>query len=126
MASGERDKVVGLGDLVKELIGLCENLPDIGLALDLNLHARVYQPLHFDESRGRPIVAEIRDTARIDLRSLGYVGHKHLNLNDVLSAGTGRFQALVHYRDRDVELGDDICRDAAVWGLTNNARNPDV
>src|SRR4051812_39971083 len=45
-------------------------LPHIRLALDLDPHARIDQPLHLDRRGGGKIVAEIRDAARVDLRPL--------------------------------------------------------
>jgi len=39
----------------------------VGLALDLDLHSRIDQFLHLDQSGGRQIVPEIRDAARVDL-----------------------------------------------------------
>ena len=72
------------------------------------------------------VVAEVRDAARIDLRSLRDVGHEHLNLDDVLGSGAGRLQALVHCDDGNVELGDDIGGNAAVVRLTDDASDPNV
>ena len=92
-------------------------LLDIRLALDLDLHARIDQSLHLDQRGGRQIVAEIRDAARIDFRPFGDVGHENLHLDDMLGPGAGRLQALVDHLDGDVELGDDVGRDAAVRAM---------
>ena len=42
----------------------------VGLALDLDFHARIDQSLHFDQRRDREVVAEIRDAARLILVAL--------------------------------------------------------
>jgi hypothetical protein len=44
----------------------------------------------------------------------------------VLGVGTGRLQALVHDGDGDIELIDDIGRDATVLRLVDDAGNPNV
>ena len=99
---------------------------DGGLALDLDLHAWIDQPPHLHQRRGRQVVAEVRDAARIDLRPLRDVGHEHLNLDDVLGSGAGRLQALVHCGDGNVEMGDDIGGNAAVVRLTDDASDRNV
>jgi hypothetical protein len=100
-------------------------LVDVGLALDLDLHPRIHQSLHLDERGGRQILAEIRYAARVDLRPFRDVGHENLHLDDMLWPGAGRLQALVHHRDGDVELGNNVGRDAAVLRLANDAGDPD-
>lgn len=105
---------------------MCPFLLHVGLALDLDFHTWIYQPFYLNERRDREVVAEIRDAARVDLRSLRNVGHKHLHLDDVLSAGTGRLQAFVHDGDGDIELIDDIGGDATVLRLADDAGDPNV
>ena len=100
-------------------------LVDVGLALDLDLHSRIDQSLHLDQSGGRQIFAEIRYAARVDFRPFGDVGHENLHLDDMLRASAGCLQALVHHRDGDVELGNNVGRDAAVLRLANDAGDPD-
>src|ERR1700752_103018 len=102
------------------------SLPHIRLALDLDLHARIDQPLHLDQRGDREIVAEIGDAARVDPRPLGDVGHEHLHLHDVLDPRARRLEAPVHHGDGAVELVDDVGRDAAVFRLADDARDPDV
>ena len=99
---------------------------DVGLALDLDLHSRIHQSLHLDERGGRQIFAEIRYAAWVDFRSLRNVGHENLHLDDMLGPGASRLQALVHHRDGDIELGNNVGRDAAVLRLANGASDPDV
>ena len=59
-------------------------------------------------------------------RVLRNVGHKHLLLDDVLSARAGRLQALVHDGDGDIELIDDIGGDATALRLADDAGDPNV
>ena len=102
------------------------SLVNVSLALDLDLHSRIDQSLHLDERGGRQIFAEIRYAARVDFRSFRDVGHENLHLDDMLGPGARRLQALVHYGDGDVELGNNVGRDAAVLRLATDASDPDV
>src|SRR4051794_22268929 len=101
-----------------------ESLPDIRLALDLDLQPRIDEALDLDQRRGRQMLAEIGDAARVDLRALGDIGHEHLYLDDVLGSCAGRFQAFVDHLDGDVELRYHVRRDAAVPRLADRAGDP--
>ena len=72
------------------------------------------------------MVAEIRDSARVDFGPFRNVGHEDLHLDDVFRSGAGRPEAFVHRPDGDIELGDNVGRDAPVLRLPYDTSDPDV
>src|SRR5215203_2319025 len=101
-------------------------LIQVGLALDLDLHSGIDQPFHLDQRGGRQMVAEIRDSARVDFGPFRNVGHEDLHLDDVFRSGAGRPEAFVHRPDSYIELGDNVGRDAPVLRLPYDTSDPDV
>src|SRR5262249_4485645 len=48
-----RTPITGSGKTSAAVLPMCPSLLHVGLALDLDLHARIYQPFHLNERRDR-------------------------------------------------------------------------
>jgi hypothetical protein len=94
---------------------------DVGLALNLYLHARVYKGADLHEGGRWPVRAEIGDAARVNERAFLDVGHEYLDLGDVLGPCARGFQALIHHIHGDLELRRGVGRDGAVGVHTDDA-----